>query len=141
MINPVFGKKAFFSCILICASFVFTAYAPAGQPGGDIVLHDERLPVTPKEFYIANVVDERENRGAIAWLLPPGIAGKTKQELIPVDLRGGGFTAIKRFMEHGLTQDSSLRPVIVRLKKCEVTESAPGGGQQRTPTTVRQGLP
>jgi len=129
MINPVLAKKAFFSFILIYAPIVFTAYAPAGQPGGDIVLHDERLPVTPKEFYIANVVDERENRGAIAWLLPPGIAGKTKPELIPVDLRGGGFAAMKQFIEYSFTQDRALRPVIIRLKKCEVTESAPGGGQ------------
>ena len=128
MIHVVFAKRAFFSFILIYTSFVFTAYAP-GQPAGDIVLHDERLPVTPKEFYIANVVDERENRGAIAWLMPSEIAGKAKPELMPADLRGGGFAAIRRFIEHSFTQDRALRPVIIRLKKCEITESAPGGGQ------------
>lgn len=104
-------KKYISVFILVYAAFVFTAYKPAPQPPGDIILHEERLAVTPKEFYIADIIDERENRSAIAWLLTPGIAAKPG--LVPVDLRGGGFVAIKRFIGHGLAQDRSLRPVTV----------------------------
>lgn len=129
MINTAAARKSFSAFLWIYTALVFTAFKPAPQSPGEIVLHDERLSLTPKEFYIANVIDERENRSAIAWLVPAATAGKTKPALMAVDLRGGGFAAIKHFIKQGLTEDHNLRPVIIRLKKCEVSESALAGGQ------------
>jgi len=100
------------------------------QPGPKtIVLHGEHLSVTPKEFYIADVVDERENRNEIAWLLP--VAGKDNTQLkpYPADLEGGGLKAIKQFIERSLPKNKALRPVTIRLKKFVVIETYLTGGR------------
>lgn len=101
----------------------------AGKPLADtvapIVLRAEPLPFTPKEFYIANVVDERQERGTVASLIPlPAAPGAPLGKARPVDLQGGGLVAIRQFVQQSLPQNKKLRPVVVRLKECRVTETA-----------------
>ncbi len=105
----------------------FTGFEASAKQTGSIILKDEQVPVTPKEFYIANVIDERDDRSAVAWLLPA--ASKENQaKTYPVDLQGGGIIAIRQFINHNLPYNKALTPVTISLKKFMVTESALPGG-------------
>ncbi len=93
------------------------------------MLKTEQLPFAPKEFYIAEVVDARSDKKTVARLIPvpaPGAASSTVAQ--PVDLQGGGLAAVKQFISKGLKQNTSLRPVTIRLKEMSIVETpAPQG--------------
>ena len=123
MIKKEFNLQGRYSLLLIVVILLFTWFRSAAQQTGNIILKDEQVPVTPKEFYIANVIDERDDRGAVAWLLPA--ASKQNQpKAYPVDLQSGGFVAVKQFINHNLPYDKTLNPVVIGLRKFMVTESA-----------------
>ncbi|HWZ16678.1 MAG TPA: hypothetical protein VNW95_15670 [Mucilaginibacter sp.] len=128
MIKSVFTQQMLLNLSLVYAVLVFCGFQILPKPAGDIILQDERIAINPKEFYIADVIDERENRAAVAWLVPAVANEKSQAKLIPVDLQGGGFAAIKQFIAHNLPRNTALRPVVASLKKCAVTESAASGG-------------
>ncbi|WP_230471219.1 hypothetical protein [Hymenobacter jejuensis] len=88
-----------------------------------IVLKPDPQPFTPQEFFISDVVDERANRAAVAFLLtaPTGAALPTTPQ--PVDLQGGGQAAIRQFVQQSLKRNAALRPVTMRIKECQVTET------------------
>lgn len=111
------------------AALLLATLWSAGRPVADtltpIVLQAEPLGFTPKEFYIASVVDERQDRNAVAYLFPlPAAPAAPLDKAQPVDLQGGGLAAIRQFVQQGLPQNKKLRPVVVRLKECRVTETA-----------------
>ncbi|MDB4903171.1 MAG: hypothetical protein JWQ63_2452 [Mucilaginibacter sp.] len=108
---------------------VFLGVKSRAQQKTEIVLQDEHLPITPKEFYVANVIDERANRAAIAWILPAGNTASTQRKAFPVDLQGGSLTAIKQFIDHNLPRNTALHPVIISIKKFTTTETALAGGR------------
>jgi len=122
-----FNRQIRHSFILILAALFFTGFQSAAQQIGTVILTDEQVPVTPKEFYIANVIDERDNRSAVAWLLSPS-GTKNQNESYPIDLQGGGLVAIKQFINRNLPCNKALRPVVISIKKFMVTESALAGG-------------
>jgi hypothetical protein len=126
--KPIAIRPSVFTSILVSIVVVFSAYQSVPKLQPEIVLQDERLSITPREFYIAKVEDERENRTAIAWLLQYGNVSKLKPEPVAVDLRGGGIIAIKQFIERNLPRNTMLRPVGIKLKKCIVNENALAGG-------------
>ncbi|HEY2582947.1 MAG TPA: hypothetical protein VGI43_14125 [Mucilaginibacter sp.] len=108
---------------------LFSGFKPQTQQKAEIILQDERLPITPKEFYVANVVDERDNRTAVAWLLPAISTGSEQPKAYPVDLKGGGLVAVKQFIDRNLPRNTALRSVVIGLKKFTVTETALAGGR------------
>jgi hypothetical protein len=125
--RSIFKQQSLCLFFLLVTSLAFPGFISISMQNTEIILHDEQLPITPKEFYIANVTDERDDRTAIGWLLPAeGLNQGTKT--YPVDLQGGGFAAIKQYIEHSLPRNTSLRPVIAGLKKCLVTETLREGG-------------
>jgi hypothetical protein len=87
-----------------------------------IILHDEALSFTPKEFYISNVMDDRADRNMVAQLLKGD-----QKNVYTADLEGGGITAIKRFISNNLQKNAALRPVVVRLKEFKAQEAAISG--------------
>lgn len=92
-----------------------------------IVLINEQMPVSPKEFYIAGITDGRDERSAVAWLLPPGpVTGSAVK--YPVDLKGGTLAAIRQFVGFTWPVNKSLRPVIIRIKKFRLDERVLQGG-------------
>ena len=108
-----------------------TAVAQAvGKAGlSALVLRAAPLPVAPREFYVARVLDARAARPPVAALLLPPVAGKpgplVKQL---VDLPGGAATAFSDFVRQSVPRNAALRPVTVELTECRVTEApAPGG--------------
>ncbi len=104
---------------MVLALVFFAAFKPAVAQDNNIILRDETIPVTPKEFYIANITDERGNRSAVASLILPN---QPKNSLI--DLQGDGFLAIKKFIDKNLPRNTSLRPLDISLKQFMVTETA-----------------
>jgi len=128
MIKPIFITRGRLDVVLLFIVLFFSGFRPLKKQAAGIILKDEQVPVTPKEFYIANVLDERDDRSAVAWLLPPANAGN-QAKAYPVDLQGGGFASIKHFIDHNLACDKMLRPVIISLKKFMVTESGLAKGR------------
>lgn len=100
----------------------------AGQPADDIApiaFVSEPLPFKPKEFYIANVIDERQDRKAVAYLLPlQRSAAEQAAKAMPVDLQGGGLSAIRQFMRNNAPTNTKLRPIVIRLKEYQLQEKA-----------------
>lgn len=87
-----------------------------------IALKAEALPFIPKEFYIAGVTDARHNKKAVAWLIPVAKSTAQAAETVPVDLKGGAINAIEHFIKQSLPANSELRPVVIKLTECRVTE-------------------
>ncbi|MDB5140253.1 MAG: hypothetical protein JWR12_2169 [Mucilaginibacter sp.] len=132
MIKLSFKDYYRFGIVLIGCVFTFVIYSgfqSSPTPVRDITLQDERLPVIPKEFYIANIVDERDDRNTVAWLFPAAINKKDESKTYPVDLHGGAGAAIKQFTDHNLPVDKSARPVIIVLKKFVDKESQKADGR------------
>jgi hypothetical protein len=94
-----------------------------------IKLQAEPMPFTPKEYYIAHIIDERKDRKAVAYLLTRSTSGGIVSGTQPVDLEGGGLAAIRQYMKQSLKHNTQLRPVTIRLKECLVTESPDGKGR------------
>lgn len=122
-----FKRRSYFHPLLIIAVLFFSAFQSIAKQNGIIILKDEPVKVMPKEFYIAGVIDERDERAVVAWLMPaPGNQNQTKT--YPVDLEGGGLYAIRQFINHNLPCNKALRPIVISLKKFKATESALSGG-------------
>jgi hypothetical protein len=99
----------------------------AQKTNAEIVLTNKQLSEKASEFYIANVVDERPDRSAVAWVLPaPGNLPAVKYK---ADLQGGVAVAIKQFVDYAIPVNKALRPVGIRIKKLKLTETAMADGR------------
>ena len=107
-------NTAFFSLLL----YSLLALLPTAEP---IRLRSESLPFTPKEFYIAAVIDQRSERGPVAQL-----ALVLNQRTQPVDLERGITASFQQFINQGLKQNKALRPISMRIRQCQVSETANG---------------
>lgn len=84
----------------------------------------------PRGFYVAQVVDARPERVAVAQLLVP-VAGRTSPTVYPVELAGGSLQRIRQFVSQALPPTSQLRPVTIRLQAFQLTETVvPGAAGQ-----------
>ena len=120
--------KEWKSPFLLMLVIVFSGFKPVQSQVTYIALQNERLNITPTEFYIHHIDDERSDNTLIGALLPV-ITDKGKlPEAYKVDFKGG-IAAIKNFMEYSLPVDKTLRPLIIKLKAFIITESALGGGR------------
>ncbi|GAB3505948.1 hypothetical protein GCM10027341_38340 [Spirosoma knui] len=102
--------------------FVFLSVLSGVSPKNDpIQLQPEKLAFTPKEFFIAAVTDQRQERGAVARL-----AVALNQPVQPVDLEGGAAEGVRAFINRSLTQTKKLRPIAMRIIQLRLTETAAG---------------
>ena len=108
-------------CILFFAGFQNI------QKAAPFILHDEKMPYTVHEFYIADVLDKRTDRTLVASLITINQAHLPLTQ--PVNLQGGAAAAIKQFIDRNLHRDTKLRPVIITMKTFKLTESASPGGR------------
>ena len=102
--------------ILLCGA------SPVKQKSGDtIVLRDEKIDFTPKEFYIADVADGRKDGRSVASLISinPDHSSTVKQ----ADLKDGAMVSIRNFIARNLQRDNSLRPVVLTIKEFKLTET------------------
>ncbi len=87
-----------------------------------IVLHPQPLSVVPKAFFIAAVLDNRTEKSAIARVYPAP-QPKQKPVLQAIDLEGGGTAAMQDFILKSVPRNKSLRPVVIRIKECSLSEN------------------
>jgi hypothetical protein len=107
-------------CILLCS-----VSANIQKVTDPITLRDEQLNFTPREFYIADVADERGDRNSVALLIDNK---DVKHSSVRVDLKGGAASAVKNFIYRNLRRDTAMRPVMVSIKEFKLTETnLPGG--------------
>jgi len=124
MIKPVFRQPRIFSLIVVPVLMLSVfCISSRGLQTGDIVLQQERLNFTPKEFYVADVIDERSDRNSIGTFL----SSDGSYTPYPVDFQGG-FGAIKQYIDAAIEQNATLHPILVRIKAFRVTESQSAGG-------------
>ena len=107
---------------LLYVSMLFAAFQPASDP---VRLQPQPLPFVPKEFYLANVTDQRPDRGAVARL-----ALTLNQPVQLVDLDGGLAYSFRAFINQNLKQNRALRPIAMRVRQCGVIETAVGNRVQ-----------
>jgi hypothetical protein len=108
-------------CILLCGGLTETQ-----KQDPAIALKDEKLNFTPNEFYIADVADERANRNSVVSLIDNKDATHAP---VNIDLKDGAVVSIKKFLYHNLHRDTTLRPVMLTIKKFRITEAALPGGR------------
>jgi len=119
----VAGKKLKLLFILF-----FPLICNAQKTNGPIVLTEPKNLLPVSEFYIAGVVDERDDRSPVAWLLPATQA-TTATPRLSLDLQGGVPTAIKQYFEKSVPANKTLRPIVIRIKKIRVDEKLQPDGR------------
>jgi hypothetical protein len=113
--------KLFISCwpamlVMLCS---FTGI-------GTIVLQDEPLGFKPADYYIANVVDERNSKNEVAQLITLLPGNKLSTGTQQLDLQGGVAVAMRKFIERNLPQNKSLKAVNIIVKEFKLTETPAG---------------
>ncbi|AYL94073.1 DUF922 domain-containing protein [Mucilaginibacter celer] len=109
----------------LCVIIFFPSILKAQKINGPIVLTNRQLAEKVKEFYIADVIDDRSERQLIAWLLPT-LPPFTKYK---IDVKDGASEALKRFADYAIPADKNLRPVNIRIKKLRLIEEQKGTDQ------------
>lgn len=114
-------NRYWYSMRYIFFALLFTGLLSFSPQVDPIRLQTESLPIVPKEFYIARVIDQRSDRGPIARL-----ALNLNQPPLPVDLEGGMAGSFQSFINQSLKQNKALRPIGLRIRECKVLETASG---------------
>ena len=126
-IQRTLGFKLLTGLLLMC--FCTVAVGQSTVTTEFIALQSGPLPFTPEEFYIADVIDERDNRTAVGHLLLPRSSTTQPVVTYPVDLKGGAATAIGQFIRQSLAYNDALHPVVARIKECVITEIPGASGR------------
>ncbi|WP_460676692.1 hypothetical protein [Hymenobacter coalescens] len=115
---------------LLLAAWPVPAQTPRpATPSPTLVLQPVPAAITPTEFYVAAVLDERPERRAVAQMLArPAQPAQPGTILQAVDLTGGALASIRQFMAQSVPHNARLRPLTIRLRECRIRETngAPG---------------
>lgn len=87
---------------------------------GQLILPDEPVPLKPKGFYIASVIDERNDQSLLQLIVKDPASKPVTQVM---DLSGGTPSAFRKFIEHNLSKDKTLRPVMISIKEFKMVET------------------
>jgi len=68
LMSCFFNRFRLFGKMLVVIALLLPQFSKAQKIVTPIVLNNEQLPVLAKEFYVATVTDERDDRSAVAWL-------------------------------------------------------------------------
>ncbi|WP_184545719.1 hypothetical protein [Mucilaginibacter sp. FT3.2] len=116
-------KRRWWLCILL-----FPLVCNAQKINRPIVLNEPQFLPAIKEFYVAGVVDERENGSVVASLLPAGqVTSATPKYTL--DIKDGAAIAIKQFTGKAVPLNKALRPVIIHIKRFRVDEALQPDGR------------
>lgn len=121
-------KVAIWALAVLLLSLLLAAGSPTSSEE-PLKLKSGPLPFTPKEFYIASVVDERKNKSAIAYIFPEAHNTPLAKSTVAIDLEGGGTTALSKFLMQGFVAGADKRPIIARIKDVHVKETTGEAGR------------
>ena len=111
----------------IVSILLLSGFGELQKTDGSIVLRNEKLNFTPKEFYIAEVTDDRADKYPVASLLyKDEVRGYLPRTF---DLKDGTATTIKRFINNNLSQNTDLRAVVISVKTLKLTETSQSPGR------------
>ncbi len=87
------------------------------------VIKLKNLPAlhNPKEYHIANVIDDRDDKATIGTM-KAGISGK----VTPITLQGGPAAGLMQYLNDNLKQNTNTLPVEIHLNRFEVKEEKNG---------------
>ncbi|MDB5061578.1 MAG: hypothetical protein JWP67_1421 [Mucilaginibacter sp.] len=128
-------NRNLFILLFAVLSVVFSGYKYYRQTGSLVELKNERLAITPKEFYIAGITDVRTDNTIIGNLVPAVTAPGNQPNAVKLELKGG-TAAIKNFINYSLPVNKSLRPIIIKLKTFKVTETPLPRGRVKGQVTL-----
>jgi hypothetical protein len=111
--------------MLVVSVSLFTAFNAADDTA--IELRNERLAISPKGFYVANVIDKRTDK-VIAQIIPSVLPANKAVRAFNVDIKGG-FESIASYINKSLPINKSLRPVVIEIKSLKVKETDLGQGR------------
>lgn len=126
--------KKYLALLIIPA--LFSSFQTIPRTINTITLHDERLAVVPKEYYISKITDDRPNKSPIASLVALPAEKGAVPKTYTVDLQGGASSAIKHFIDTNLPRNTQLRPLIIDLKQISIKETALAGNRVEGRITV-----
>lgn len=106
-----------FSGLAILFFLPLVGFSHADQDLRTINLKLEKLPFTPTEYYLADIIDQRIDKTKVGMLLLPDLAGPQA-----VDLKGGGKASLSAYMLHSMPRDNSLRPIQVTIHQSDIIE-------------------
>lgn len=89
-----------------------------------IILKEEKIDLQPKEFYIDGLTDNRENKEAIAWLLPAFSKKGSVPDTKPIDFKNGSYSAIRYFLDNAIPKNMQYHPLRIYLSKFKATETS-----------------
>jgi hypothetical protein len=128
MLNTKFYRYSFWVLVNAVIINALTGFKPGTNATQLIELQKQKIQISPKEFFIADVVDRRAEKLSIGRLISPTTqAGKA-----PVYYNANfkeGFASIKSYIINGLPVNKGLRPVVVRIKAFKVEETTLGVGR------------
>ena len=118
------------TCIVLALllALPLRAQAPRPQPAlpaPTLALQPVPAAISPTQFYVAAVVDERTERRAVAFMLarPAKATALSSNVVQAVDLQGGALPAIRQFVQQSVPRNGRLRPLTIRLRECRIQES------------------
>ena len=117
--------KVFFLFVSICCC-VLTLSAQDARP---VQLKQGHIAYAPKNFYVYDVVDDRENKGIVGSIRGGDRGGD-------FNLQNGAAAAIKGFIAGNVTQDKTTQGVVVHISKLNFNIKKPGADWQEDADVV-----
>lgn len=133
MINPTIQLFRIFLMFLpaMCSGFAFAA-EPGKQSTAAIELSVKPKVITPKEFYLARIDDERADYITIGVVQT---MSAKQSEAIKAVIKGGPG-AIRNYISESYTVDKSLRPLVIKINNINITETAEAYGRVKGKVVV-----
>ena len=119
-------NRSFRQAVLIITAVTCGAFSSKPGPAEEIVLQDDHFSLASARFYVADVVDDRADKKAVAYLVPTS-RQNSSAPAVAVDLHGGALNAVKQFIESNLPVNTTLLPVVMHIKKFTVAENVKDG--------------
>ncbi len=109
-------------------AIAFTSLSAYAQDVKQVQLKQQHAAFAPKGYYISNVIDDRAS-DALGTISEDGSIKK-------LVLAGGTAAAIKSFIEHNVTQNKAMQPIVLHVDKIEINARKTGGSVQTEAMTT-----
>lgn len=114
----------YFLVLYFFVSLFFSIPGYGQSPTTLIVLKPEYLKITPTGYYYKDVRDKRNSKQTIGSMF----TSKESKETDPLGLQGGAEKALRDYVFRSVPKDRLLKPVVLEVNKCEISEKRAAGG-------------
>jgi hypothetical protein len=128
MLNTKFYRYSFWVLVNAVIITALTGFKPGTNATQLIELQKQKIKISPKEFFIADVVDRRAEKLSIGRLISPTTQAGKALVYYNANFKDG-FASIKSYVINGLPVNKNSRPVLVQVKAFKVEENPLGAGK------------